>query len=66
MSIAKIAVNLVLIAVLVGGVAFSMFFSVNESTWDTSTILIWGFIAVVGTLGCVIVLLKEFGVKIEF
>ncbi len=65
MSIAKIAVDLILIAILVGGVAYRILFTTNQSGWDASTILIWGFLAVVGAAALIIQLLKDAGVKIQ-
>lgn len=65
MSVAKIAVDLILIAILVGGVAYSVFFATNTSTWNTQTILVWGFITVIGAAALLLVLLKDAGVKIQ-
>jgi len=65
MSVAKIAVDLILIAILVGGVGYSIFFQTNTSTWDASTILVWGFIAIVAAAGIILQLLKDVGVKIN-
>lgn len=65
MSVAKIAVDLILIAILVGGVAYGILFTVNQSDWDTQTILIWGFLGVVGAAALILQLLKDAGVKIE-
>lgn len=65
MSVAKIAVDLILIAILVGGVAYAVLFATNTSTWNTQTILVWGFIGVIGAAGLIIQLLKDVGVKIN-
>jgi len=65
MGVAKLAVDVILIAILVGGVAFGILFSTNTSTWDTSSILVWGFIGVITIAGLLIHLLKDAGVKIE-
>lgn len=65
MSVAKIAVDLILIAILVGGVGYSIFFSTNTTGYDASTLLVWGFIGVVAAAGIILQLLKDVGVKIE-
>jgi len=65
MSVAKIAVDLILIAILVGGVGYSIFFQTNTSAWDASTVLVWGFIAIVAAAGIILQLLKDVGVKIN-
>lgn len=65
MSVAKIAVDLILIAILVGGVAFAVLFATNTTTWNTQTILVWGFIGVIGAAGLILQLLKDVGVKIN-
>lgn len=65
MSVAKIAVDIILIAILVGGVGFSIFFATNTSTYDTTTLLVWGFIAVIAVAGIILQLLKDVGVKIN-
>jgi len=65
MSVAKIAVDIILIAILVGGVGYSIFFATNTSSWDTSTTLTWGFISVIAAAGLIIQLLKDVGVKTQ-
>ena len=65
MSVAKIALDLILIAILVGGVGYSIFFQTNTSAWDASTVLVWGFIAIVAAAGIILQLLKDVGVKIN-
>ena len=65
MSVVKVAVDLILIAILVGGVALGILFQTNTSAWDATTVLIWGFVAVIGLAGILIGLLKSAGVKIQ-
>ena len=65
MSVAKIAVDIILIAILVGGVGFGVLFATNTSTWNTQTILVWGFIGIIAVAGLLIQLLKDVGVKIQ-
>ena len=65
MSVAKIAVSLMLAAILVGGVAYGILFQVNQTGWDTQTVLTWGFIGVIGAAGIIIGLLKDAGLKIK-
>lgn len=65
MSIAKIAVDVILVAILIGGVAFSILFTTNTSTWGTTTVLIWGFIGVIVVAAVLIALLKDAGLRID-
>lgn len=65
MSVGKIAVDIILIAVLVGGVGLSIFFNTNTSTYDATTLLVWGFVAVIAIAGVIIQLLRDVGLKIE-
>lgn len=65
MGVGKIAVDLILIAILVGGVASGIFFSTNTSAWDASSVLVWGFIFVVAVAGLIIQLLKDVGITID-
>ncbi len=65
MGIAKIAVDLILIAILVGGVGYSIFFQTNTSRYDATTLLVWGFIGVIVAAGIILQLLKDVGVNIK-
>ena len=64
MSVVKIAVEILLVAIL-GGVAFTQFFATNTSTWDTVTIATWGVIALVGIIALVLRLLKSAGINVN-
>lgn len=65
MSVTKIAVDIILIAVLVGGVGYNIFFATNTSKWNDTTILVWSFISVIIAAGLIIKLLKDVGIRIE-
>ena len=65
MSVVKLAVDIILIAILVGGVGFSIFFATNTSTYDATTLLVWGFVAVIVAAGLILQLLKDVGVNIK-
>ena len=64
MSVIKIAVEILLVAIL-GGVAFTQFFATNTTTWDTVTIATWGVIALVGIVALVLTLLKSAGINVN-
>jgi len=64
-GITKIAVDIILIAILVGGVGYSIFFATNTTGWDASTVLTWGFIGVIVAAALIINLLKDAGVKVQ-
>ena len=65
MSVVKLAVDIILIAILVGGVGYSIYFATNTTLYDTTTKLVWGFIAVIVAAGLILQLLKDVGVKIQ-
>lgn len=65
MGITKLAVDIIIIAILVGGVAYSILFTVNTSAWDAQTVLVWGFLGVVTAAGLIINLLKDAGIKVQ-
>lgn len=65
MSVVKLAVDIILIAILVGGVGFSIFFATNTSQYDTTTLLVWGFISVIVGAGIILQLLKDVGINIK-
>lgn len=65
MSVTKIAVDIILIAILVGGVGFNVFFATNTTTYDTTTKLVWGFISVIAAAGLILQLLKDVGINIK-
>ena len=65
MSVVKLAVDIILIAILVGGVGFSIFFATNTTSYDATTLLVWGFIAVIVAAGLILQLLKDVGINIK-
>ena len=65
MGITKLAVDIIIIAILVGGVTYSILFTVNTSSWDAQTVLVWGFLGVVTAAGLIINLLKDAGIKVN-
>lgn len=65
MGVGKLAVDVIMIAILVGGVAFGILYTTNTTTWSATTVLVWGFIGVIAVAGLLIQLLKDAGVKIE-
>lgn len=65
MSVAKIAVSLILTAVLVGGVAMGIMAGVNTSTWGATEVIVWGFVSVIAIAGILIGLLQDAGLKIK-
>ena len=56
---------MVIIAILLGGVAFGILFTANQTSWDAQTILVWGFIGVVAIAGAILNLLKDAGIKVQ-
>ena len=64
MSVVKIAVEILLVAIL-GGVAFTQFFATNTTSWNATTIATWGVIALVGIIALVITLLKSAGINVN-
>ena len=65
MSVVKLAVDIILIAILVGGVGYSIFFATNTSAYDATTLLVWGFISVIVAAGLILQLLKDVGINIK-
>ena len=64
MSVVKIAVEILLVAIL-GSVAFTQFFATNTTTWNATTIATWGVIALVGIIALVLRLLKSAGINVN-
>ncbi len=64
MSVVKVAVEILLVAIL-GGVAFTQFFATNTTTWDATTVATWGVIALVGIIALVLLLLKSAGINVN-
>lgn len=56
----EIAIAILVMAILVGTIAFPIFFGTNTSGWGTTNILIWGVVPTVSLAVVIIGLVKYF------
>jgi hypothetical protein len=56
----EIAIAILVLAILVGVVAFPIFFGTNTSGWGANNILIWGVVPTVALAVVIIALVKHF------
>lgn len=59
-KVIEIAIAILVLAILVGTIAFPIFFGTNTSTWGTTNILIWGVVPTVSLAVVIIGLVKNF------
>lgn len=59
-SVIEIAIAILVLAILLGIVAFPIFFGVNTTGWGANNILIWGVMPVVALSVIIISLVKHF------
>jgi hypothetical protein len=56
----EIAIVLIVVAVLIGGIAFPIFFGTNTTGWGATNILVWGVIPTVAIAAVIIGLVKHY------
>ena len=56
----EIAIAILVLAILVGTIAFPIFFGTNTTGWGATNILIWGVVPTVSLAVVIIVLVKHF------
>jgi ABC-type multidrug transport system permease subunit len=59
-KVIEIAIAILVLAILVGTIAFPIFFQTNTSGWGATNILVWGIIPLVSLAVVVISLVKHF------
>jgi ABC-type proline/glycine betaine transport system permease subunit len=59
-TVIEIAIAILVLAILVGTIAFPIFFGTNTSDWGTTNILIWGVVPTVALAVVIIGLVKHF------
>lgn len=59
-TVIEIAISILVLAILIGTIAFPIFFGTNTSTWGVTNILIWGVVPTVSLAVVIIGLVKHF------
>jgi len=59
-TVIEIAIAILVLAILVGTIAFPIFFGTNTTSWGATNILIWGVVPTVSLAVVIIGLVKHF------
>ncbi len=59
-TVIEVAIAILVLAILVGTIAFPIFFGTNTSGWGVTNILIWGVVPTVSLAVVIIGLVKHF------